>query len=541
MKNVLEWLEAAADKNPEKIAYRYKEETLTFGQTLDLAKRIGSALLEKNLSDKPIAVLLDKHPSTIAAFLGVVYSGHAYAPLDVTMPEARLEKILENLQPSAIVTEEEFAKKFTGISRLDESIRAADAEADGTDGNPQKAEQKPQKSERTDEPKEGSAIGENLLDFRELASATIVEEQLQKVRRGMVMTDPLYIIYTSGSSGRPKGVMTSHQSLICYIRDYARVMGIRADDVLGNQSQLDYIAAIRDIYVPLLTGASTVLFGKELFMQPDVLFEEMDKYGVTAIGWSTSALTILTTLGAFQDQKLQSLNKVCFSGSVMPAKVLALWQKNLPGCRFVNQYGPTEATASCTYYVLDHMVEEGENIPIGQAYDDYRVFLLSDEDRATPDGELGQICVAGPILALAYYNDPERTKASFVQNPLNKSYQELIYKTGDIGRVREDGLLEFHGRRDRQIKHMGHRVELDEVECAAMEVGGVKECACLYQTEKEVLWLFYSGEISVRDLMKALRSDLPLYMVPRKIKNIEIPRLPNGKTDLQSLRAMMTK
>lgn len=223
----------------------------------------------------------------------------------------------------------------------------------------------------------------------------------------------------------------------------------------------------------------------------------------------------------------------------MPAKVLALWQKNLPGCRFVNQYGPTEATASCTYYVVDHLVEDGENIPIGQAYDDYRVFLLNEDDTATPNGELGQICVAGPVLALAYYNDPERTKASFVQNPLNQSYQELIYKTGDIGRVREDGLLEFHGRRDRQIKHMGHRVELDEVECAAMEVGGVKECACLYQLDKEVLWLFYSGEISVRDLMKALRSDLPLYMVPRKIKNIEIPRLPNGKIDIQSLKAMM--
>ena len=223
----------------------------------------------------------------------------------------------------------------------------------------------------------------------------------------------------------------------------------------------------------------------------------------------------------------------------MPGKCLKQWQENLPDTLFVNQYGPTEATASCTYHVVTEKAEDGTVLPIGLPYKNYRVFLLNEDGTAVKQGSEGEICVSGPILALGYYNDPERTVASFIQNPLNKAYNELIYKTGDIGVMREDGVLEFHGRMDRQIKHLGHRVELDEVELAAGRVDGVKECSVVYNKEKETIWLFYTGTATVKEIAVELRKYLPGFMVPRKIKNLEeIPRLPNGKIDMNKLKAM---
>lgn len=364
-------------------------------------------------------------------------------------------------------------------------------------------------------------------------------EKLATVRRQMSMTDPLYIIYTSGSTGNPKGVMTSHLSLMTYINAYCDVMHIEESDVLGNQSPLDYIAAIRDIYLPLKTGCSTAIIPKKYFMEPNALFDYMNDKKVSSVGWSVSAFTILTSLGAFEEVGLKSLRKICFSGSVMPCRVLRKWQENLPEAHFVNQYGPTEATASCTYYSVDHTVEDDEVLPIGKAYDNYRVFLIDEHGNEPAVGKQGEICVCGPILALGYYNDPERTAAAFTLNPLNRAYPERMYRTGDYGRLDEDGILHFCGRMDRQIKHMGHRVELDEVEHAANVVEGVAESCVIYNKAKEVLILFYTGDCDRRSLALALRDELPGFMVPRKIKKLEqLPKLPNGKYDMKKLEEM---
>ncbi len=499
-KNVLEWLERSGRLMPDKVVYEDENESVTFRQTMEEARRIGSRLAEKVADPAPIAVMMGRNVHTIISYLGVVYSGHVYAPIDATLPEERIHKIMDTLKPSAVLTEKDF---------LDTASKYADA------------------------------VKCPLFTREELNTGITAWPLLNRIRTRMTENDPLYVIFTSGSSGRPKGVLTSHHSLMCYISSYSRMMSIRDIDRIGCQSPLDYIAAVRDIYVPLLTGAADCLLPKEYFMQPDKLFELLNEKKITTIGWSTSALTVLTKLGVFEDVKLSTLNKICFSGSVMPAKVLKMWQENLPDAVFVNQYGPTEATASCTYYRIDHVVSEGETLPIGVPYDNYKVFLLKDDGTEAPVGEEGEICVSGPILALGYYRDPERTEASFVRNPLVTEYPELMYRTGDIGKYREDGILEFHGRRDRQVKHMGHRVELDEIETAASQAEGVAECSVLYDHEKEVLWLFYTGEMEKRDLVLFLRTELPGFMIPRKVNKLEeLPKLPNGKTDMTSLKGI---
>ena len=154
-----------------------------------------------------------------------------------------------------------------------------------------------------------------------------------------------------------------------------------------------------------------------------------------------------------------------------------------------------------------------------------------------PDGEIGEICVKGPILALGYYNSREKTAESFLQNPLNRAYDERIYKTGDLGHFAPDGNLMFHGRKDRQVKHLGHRVELGEIDLAAAKVSGVEEACALYDQEHEQIWLFYTGaDVTKRDIAVALRADLPGFMVPRKIEQLDaMPRLDNGKTNMRAL------
>lgn len=497
--NILEWLENIANLFPEKAAFSDDIRSISFRQLKEMSQRIGSTLAKIVAPGHPIAVISDRAAYTPAIFLGIIYSGCFYAPMDGTQPQYRLQQILSTLKPEIVIADNHY-------------LEAAEALM-------------------------GHA---KVLSYQMLLESAIDEECLAEIKTNANENDPLYVIFTSGSTGIPKGVITSHHSLMCYIESYCEVMQIDSNDVIGNQSPLDYIAAIRDIYLPLKVGASTYIIPKQDFTSPVRLFDALNEKKITAIGWSVSALTLPTAMGAFEHSTPQYLRKVCFSGSVMPCKYLRIWQENLPDAKFVNQYGPTEATASCTYYEVNEKVADTDILPIGKPYKNYKVFLLNEDNTETCRGELGEICVSGPILALGYYNSPEKTDKTFIQNPLNTSYQERIYKTGDIGRLRDDGLFEFHGRKDRQIKHLGHRIELEEIEFAAMSMEGVDACCALYYQDKELLYLFYMGNATVRECAVYLRSILPGFMVPRKIILLkDIPKLTNGKPDLQGLRRLI--
>lgn len=493
-KNVLNWLEVTSKKYESHIAYKDMNSSINFKEVMFYSKAIGTALSVVNAT-QPIAVISNRNINTVVAYLGVAYSGHAYAPIDSNLPEQRIHTIMELLKPSAILVDkanESLAKKL--------------------------------------------ANGLPFFIIEDAINTQADDDVLLSIQRKTLTTDPLYVIFTSGSTGKPKGVITSHHSLMCYIESYSEVMYIRSDDVLGNQSPLDYIAAIRDIYLPLYTGCSTVIIPKEYFMQPTQLFDYMNDNLVTSVGWSVSALTIVSKLNGFKDNKLNTLKKICFSGSIMPTACLREWQKNLPDAKFVNQYGPTEATASCTYYEINRIFSDDEQIPIGIPYNNYKVFIIKDDLSYAKVGEIGEICVSGPALALGYYNDTERTNNSFILNPNNNAFPEKMYRTGDYGRQLENGILEFHGRMDRQIKHMGHRVELDEIESAAYRLGSIQECIAIYDKEKEVISLFYVGNIESKELFVFLKNTIPVFMVPRKIRRVDVlPRLANGKIDMNTL------
>lgn len=496
-KSVLCRLNSVSEKYPGKTAFRDTENSLTFGEFNELTRSVGTYLSGIVSPGSPVAVMSGRHVYTPACFLGAVRAGCFYAPMDGDMPVARLNQILGVIKAGVMLVDRAHLETAESL------------DFDGT-----------------------IVVTEDIIN-------TPADDELLKSREdGIVCTYPLYVIFTSGSTGVPKGVITSHQSLMTYIDSVGKVLSIDDTDVLGNQSPLDYIAAVRDIYLPLSFGASTFIIPKNEFAVPAQLFDTLNRERITTLCWSVAGVELPAKLGAFDVSKPEYLKKLCFSGSVMPCKYLKLWQENLPDVLYVNQYGPTEATASCTYYVVDEKVDDDTVLPIGKPYDNYRVFLLNEDNTPTEQGKIGEICVSGPILALGYYGNAEYTQKSFVQNPLNPNYRELIYKTGDLGSMDPDGTLRFHGRKDRQIKHLGHRIELGEIEEAAKKIEGVLDCCSLYNKPKEHLYLFYTGSATSKDIVISFRKNMPAFMVPRKLVNLDkLPTLPNGKIDMQTLKS----
>ena len=495
--SILQRLNRSCEQYADKVMFKDEHSQITFAEFNRLTKAVGSYLAAKVPCGAPVAVMSGRHILTPACFLGAVRAGCFYAPMDGDMPQARLNQILGVIKAEFMLVDKAHLETAQSLDFNGELIVLEDI-AD-------------------------TAIDEALIEAR---SATLT------------CTSPLYVIFTSGSTGVPKGVITSHLSLMCYIDAVAKVLSINDTDICGNQSPLDYIAAVRDIYFPVSFGASTYIIPKNEFAVPTTLFETLNREKITSLCWSVAGVELPAKLGAFDVSKPEYLKKLCFSGSVMPCKYLKIWQEHLPDVLYVNQYGPTESTASCTYYVVKEKVNDDSVLPIGTAYDNYRILLLNEDNTATPMGEQGEICVTGPILALGYYGNPEQTAKTFMQNPLNSNYRELIYKTGDLGSFREDGILLFHGRKDRQIKHLGHRIELGEIEETAKKIAGVTDCCSLYNKEKATLYLFYTGSATSKEIVLYFRQNMPAFMVPRKLVNLDVlPTLPNGKTDMQTLKS----
>ncbi len=504
MHSILRHLEKSAETWPKKTVYWDPEESLTFEELYREARAVGTAIGKIRQPETPVAVFTGRHVHTPACYLGIALAGCFYAPMDPTMPQARLRQILDVAGAEVLIA--------------DRDTEAAAREA-GFNGD--------------------LLILDDLLQTREdpeiLASAA---EKITEV-------SPLYLLFTSGSTGKPKGVLTSHLALLSYLDGLQSVIGLDDTDVIGGQAPLDYIAAIRDMYLPLMTGGSTVFLPPALSAMPQQLFEALCERGATTLCWSATGLEIPADLGAFDGDEgtgvpLPPLRRVVFSGSVISNIALRKWQDAFPETRFINQYGPTEATGSCTWYEVPSPAEPADVLPIGRAYPHYGILVLNDKDQAAAPGEIGEICVKGPALALGYYGAPEQTAACFVTNPAEDRWPETIYRTGDLGRWDETGLLYFAGRKDRQFKHLGHRIEPEEIEQKAMTLPGMRECACLYQQEKKIIWFFYTGTPEPKELTLAFRKDLPPFMVPRKTVQLEdFPRLPNGKMDRNALKEQM--
>lgn len=497
--HVLSDLYRVVEEKPDKIAYSDGESSLTFKDVYLHSRSIGSYLHEKGIYKKPIVIFMKKSPQEIAAFFGAVSGGDFYVPVDEEMPVGRIQMILDNVQTPLIIcdeTTEEIAKSF----------QVKDCE---------------------------------IRRYDDLVQTKIDDAALEDIYHKAIDTDPIYIVFTSGSTGVPKGVVACHRSVQDYINQLSEVLAFNENTVFGNQAPLYFDACLKEIYPTIKFGATTYLIPKRCFSVPISLVEFLNTYKINTICWVVSALTMISGFGTFKTVKPEYLHTIAFGSEVFPIKQFKLWREALPGAVFTNLYGPTECTGMCCFYRVEKEFEEGEVIPIGRPFPNREILLLSEDGKEVPFGEQGEICVRGTAITLGYYNDPERTKASFVQNPLNLAYPELIYKTGDIGRYNESGELCFVSRKDYQIKHMGHRIELGEIEVCVNAIKGVTMVACVFDDEKKKIQLYYLGDITEKDLILEMKTKLPRYMLPnRTVKLEEMPFTPNGKIDRIKLKNM---
>ncbi|MBD5148077.1 MAG: amino acid adenylation domain-containing protein [Oscillibacter sp.] len=497
-RNVLNYLEETVKRVPDKTAFSDGETGLTFRQLHRLVRGLGSYLCRRGIDKRPVVVFMRKSPQEIAAFFGVVAGGCFYVPIDEEMPSGRIQLILDNVKSPLVICDEstiETAKTF----RLDG--------------------------------------GEAVL-FQDAAETEIDEAALAAVYERAIDTDPIYIVFTSGSTGVPKGVAACHRSVMDYIEQLSEILEFSQDTVFGSQTPLYFDACLKEVYSTLKFGATTYLIPKNLFSIPMALVEYMNRHQINTICWVVSALTMISAFGTFDEVKPEYLKTVAFGSEVFPIKQLRRWRQALPEASFTNLYGPTEGTGMCCYYHVDREFDDGEPIPIGRPFPNREILLLTDGGKLAKPGEEGEICIRGTSLTLGYYNDPERTAAAFVQNPLNTAYPELIYKTGDMGRINGRGELVFVSRRDYQIKHMGHRVELGEVEVNVAMLPGVQMAACVYDDKRSKIVLFYVGEIGDMELTAELKGKLPRYMLPNRIFRLdELPLTANRKIDRVALKA----
>jgi len=502
LNSCINYLEESVVKFADKVAITDSKRSITYTQLKLEALQIARCIPEE-ISNRPIGIYLPKSIDCIASFMAVLYSGNFYVPLDVKSPTDRLDKVVQDLDPEIILTLLPFASNLQNLS---------------------------------------SCKNVGLVDIEALLSDDPVEYGYRNKVDQVIDTDPIYCIYTSGSTGAQKGVVVSHRSARDFIEWTHETFDIDENTIIGNQSPVLFDVSVLDIYMCLKNGAHLYIIPEILFAFPVKLMDYVDEHKINFVIWVPSVLVNVANAKILDKKDYKHLTKILFAGEVMPNKQLNYWRESIPSALYANLYGPTEITVIACYYVVNRKFRDDESLPIGRRCDNADLIVLTNDNQETSENETGELCVRGTLLALGYWNDHAKTESVFVQNPLNKNYSEKIYRTGDLVKYNELGELIYVGRKDSQIKHMGYRIELGDIENAVSGINGIDNSCVLYDQRESEITLFYKAknkEIDQLTITTKLMKSLPKYMLPtRFVKLDELPENTNGKIDRPKLRSI---
>ena len=460
-----------------------------------LTQHIASAVAKKSITGRPIPVFMEKSADAVAAFLGIITAGCFYVYLNPDLPDERIRRMLQVLDADTVIVDEQLKKRLVSV---------------GFQGN--------------------------LLGIEKAKAEPIHKNVLKERITGIQNKDYLYGIFTSGSTGIPKNVVVSHQAVLDFMEDFCQEFSVGYHDILGNQAPLDFDVSVKDIYLSVITGAKLVLIPRRMFAEPALLLDYLCEKRVTVLIWAASALCIVSAMRGFEYRIPGLIRRVMFSGEVMPQKQLKISRKALPKSEFINLYGPTEVTCNCTYYRVIGREPEHVPLPIGIPFAKRNVFLLNEYDMPVmADGIPGEICVGGATLADGYYHNEAETSKRFFRSPVKSHVGMTIYRTGDLGFYDNRGNLCFIGRKDFQIKRMGHRIELQEIEHECSLMDGIWQACCIYDGRD--ITVFYVGKAENRQVRSFLKERIPRYMLPGHFVNLQsMPLNKNGKIDREYLK-----
>lgn len=495
LNSVLEYLVNSYKYYPDKVAVADNSKIVTYKEFYtDVCKIASWISINLKTQKRPIVVLMKNSSNALKTFWGITLSKNIYVPIDSSVPKQRLDTIVSIVNPVAII-----------ICDLYEY-----------------------ESYKTDIP---------VICYEELLTEKY-DEKVVDNRLSIIDTDPLYILFTSGSTGVPKGVVVSHRSVIDFTEESSETMNFSEKEIFLNQAPFYFDASVPDIFCTIRNGATLHIVDKSMYAFPIKIVDYIERNKINALFWVPSALVMVANFKALGKRDLSSLKKIMFCGEVMPTKQLNMWRHAVPQATYVNYYGPSEATYACSYYIIDREFRDDEILPIGHAALNTEILLINEEGKQIVESdEKGEIYIGGTGLAIGYYNNPGKTRGSFIQNPLQSSFPEILYKTGDLAHYDSNRNIIYDGRKDYQIKHLGYRIELGEIESNVISINHIKQCACVYSEQKDSIICFYTGEIEESAVKDELKERLPFYMIPQKVMKMnQLPINANGKIDRLLLR-----
>ena len=510
-----------AETDASKVALVMADEQVTYGELERDSNRLARLLIEHGCRpDDRVCLFTPKSPAAIVAMHAILKAGGVYVPIDPASPAPRIAKILAAAEPRLVLAAAEAA------SLIDELVASGRLRA-----------------------RVGSLGVEPLIGTR--FAAAFAESDWRglppeppELRRGS--GSMAHILFTSGSTGSPKGVVITHANVVAFVEWAISYFGARPSDRISGHPPLHFDLSTFDIYGTLAAGAELHLVPPDLGVDPHRLATLIRDAELTQWFSVPSVLTYMAKFDAVAQDDFPALVRLMWCGEVLPTPVLVHWMKRLPHVQFTNLYGPTEATIASSYHTLRACpADQTQPIPIGVGCGGEELLVLDEQRRVLPPGEIGEIFIAGAGLSPGYWRDEEKTRASFVSDPRPGHEGGRIYRTGDLGRVHEDRGVEFLGRVDSQIKSRGYRIELGEIEAALNDIASVRECAVVGVDtggfEGKAICCAYAPVDGVAvertGLRRELSKSLPAYMLPTHWREFgELPKNVNGKIDRRVIR-----
>ncbi|MBV8033292.1 MAG: amino acid adenylation domain-containing protein [Betaproteobacteria bacterium] len=512
-------LEQSARRFPDKPAVTFGESVLTYAELDRLSTRLAHVLLEHGLQrGDRVGIWMPKSDAAIVAIHGILKAGGVYVPLDPGAPSDRVRYIVDDCDIRLLVSVPAFLDHVQDINTAERALKVI-----------------------------LMAHGPLLAGFA--APMVSYDEVLahpatDSPRIATLSSDLAYILYTSGSTGTPKGVMISHINALNFVGWACDEFQVTRDDVLSNHAPYHFDLTIFDVFVAMKAGATLAIVPEELAYFPWRLAEWIDRNGITIWYSVPSILTMMVRRGRLERLRYERLRLVLFAGEVFPIRYLRELMQLVPRPKYCNLYGPTE-TNVITYHYVSGVPDEGAPpLPIGKACANVDVFVVDDEGRVvTQPGVEGELYARGPNVAQGYWGDPQKTGKVFVQNPCQGHSREIVYRTGDIVVLGEDGSYLFRGRRDHMIKSRGYRIEAGEVESAIYRHPQVLETAVVPVPDPDIgnriraFVVTRDGElIEAREIQQHCARFLPRYMVPEDVAFLQsLPKTSTGKVDKKAL------
>ena len=522
-------IQRQADTRPDQAAIRYLDDEVSYGLLNQRTTQIAALLRDAGVAvGDRVGIYLHKSLESALAIYGIMKSGAAYVPIDPAMPCRRIAQILNDCQIAHLVTDHgkhaqlaQLVGEHRTPLRFVLSSKRFDTDSSAAhDSLP---------------PFEGTtATWDDALSYSTTASATAA----------IKATDLAYIMYTSGSTGPPKGIMHTHASGLSYARFAHDEYGLRADDRLSNHSPLHFDMSTFDFFSSALAGATTVIIPEPHMRLPASLASLIAQQQLTVWYSVPYALVQLVSRGAIHQHDVSSLRWVIVGGEALPPRFFPQLADALPHAMFSNSYGPAEVNQCTFHHVAAERLREQPTFPIGTPWPNTRTMVVDEDDNPVDNDTPGELLISTPTMMKGYWGPPDRSRGVLLHTPAPGGEQSTYYRTGDLVKWK-DGLLHFLGRKDRQIKIRGFRVELDEIESLLTSHVGVEDAA-VYLVDVEgspriegAVVLSDDTRLSSRQLTRYLRERLPAYCVPSEIRILpELPRTATDKIDRQQLQAL---